>query len=323
MNSRHNADNQNGAHEIFYYPYASIDEKGQAPLLKAVSIYFDKIYILDLFIDVRRFLAKRLVLSVAVLLGLASFACAQTRVLLMAEADAYVSEALPDVAPIEEVSHILSAGIGSSGGRILSYLRFDLDLIPTSGVFHRVIVESSELRLLAIDYGVANPDVRFLVNVSYCPDSEWVEQEMTWNTRPCREEAEGEDSVILEHYGQLPRIYKWDVTRSVARAKEEGKTSVTFLIEAHRLLDCSRDPLEGIGCEEENWIGFARFTSKERSQFGVSAVPTLMVTHSSHPTPLLSFLNTMLAVLSAIGVIVGLYGAIRMVSIKRGYSKEG
>ena len=33
-------------HSVFYYPYASFTDV-QAPLLKAVALYFDKLYILD------------------------------------------------------------------------------------------------------------------------------------------------------------------------------------------------------------------------------------------------------------------------------------
>ncbi|NIP23698.1 MAG: hypothetical protein GWN67_06305 [Phycisphaerae bacterium] len=35
-------------HSIFYYPYASFRDD-QVPLLKAVALYFDKLYILDPF----------------------------------------------------------------------------------------------------------------------------------------------------------------------------------------------------------------------------------------------------------------------------------
>jgi hypothetical protein len=34
-------------HDIFYYPYATINDAEQLPLLKAVALYFDKVHILD------------------------------------------------------------------------------------------------------------------------------------------------------------------------------------------------------------------------------------------------------------------------------------
>lgn len=197
---------------------------------------------------------------------------------LMAEADVYVSEAAPDRSEAEITEHVLSAGIGRGlqEGRLISYLRFDLSEIPKSTLFYNILIDSGQLQLLAHSFGLATPDKRFLVSVSNCTDSKWSEAEMTWNLRVCSEQLKGQDSVIIKG-SDLPAIYTWDVTQELARARADGQTKVTLVIEAHRLLDCPRDPLEGKGCPEAKWLGFVRFSSRELAIFGVSAVPTLVV----------------------------------------------
>lgn len=193
---------------------------------------------------------------------------------------------------------------------MVTYLRFDLSDVPDSHLLNKVSIDSGQLRLFAHSFGLANEDKRFWVSVSYCPDSTWSESTTTWNSRACQDGSQGEDSVIIDG-GDLPRIYTWDVSRSLAQVTVTGDPKITFVLEAHRLLDCSRDPIEGKGCPEVEWVGHVRFSSRERSRFGVSAVPTLVISHSSHPTTLMSFLNSMLAVLSAIGVAVALYECVR------------
>ena len=251
--------------------------------------------------------------------GMINVAAAQGRLIVTAEADVFISEATPDRPATKTTKHLLSAGIGrgQKKGRLISYLRFDLNKVPHSTLLNKISIDSGQLRLLAHSFGLASQDKRFLVSVSYCPESTWSESAMTWNSRVCQYGSDGEDSVIIDGR-ELPRIYMWDVTRSLALVTMNGDSKVTFVVEAHRLLDCPRDPIEGKGCPDVDWVGHVRFSSSERSRFGVSAVPTLVVSHSSHPTTLMNFLNSMVAVLTALGVAAGLYEFVR-----RGRSKRG
>ena len=251
-------------------------------------------------------------LGLILFMGMIEVASAEGRLIVTAEADVFISEATPDRPETKITKHLLSAGIGrgQKKGRLVSYLRFDLNKVPDSSPLNKISIDSGQLRLFAHSFGLASQDKRFLVSISYCPESTWSESTITWNSRVCQDGSEGEDSVIIDG-NDLPRIYTWDVTRSLVQVTMNGDSKVTFVVEAHRLLDCPRDPIEGKGCPDVEWVGHVRFSSRERSRFGVSAVPTLVISHSSHPTTLMSFLNSMVAVLSAIGVAAGLYEFVR------------
>lgn len=239
-----------------------------------------------------------------------------SKVSLIAEADLYVFEAEPDQSEVNVAEHLLSAGVGRGRkeGRLISYLRFDLSKLPTSTAFYDVVIDSAELRLLAQSVGLAGEDSRFFVRVSYCSESEWLESTLTWNSRVCKNELEGQDSSIVDGRG-FPQIYTWNVTRGVISNRERGDVKSTFVIDGFRLevAPGAREivPGERFGGEEK--VGFVRFWSRERLQFGVNAVPTLSVSQSTHPTALLNFLSSTVSVLSAIGAAAGLYATIKRV----------
>ncbi len=262
---------------------------------------------------IKKMFKIKYVLCWTILLSFIGSTQAENKLIVTAEADVSVSEDNPDRLPTRVTEHLLSAGIGrgKKEGRLVSYLKFDLSEIPDSSLFHYISIDSGKLSLLAHSFGLAGKDKRFIVPVNYCPDTNWSEDKLTWNSRVCKDGLEGEDSVIIDGK-DLPKIFKWDVTKGIALAKANGNSKVTLVVEAYRLFDCSRDPLEGKGCKDDaKWVGAVRFASSERSKFGVSVMPNLMISHSSHPTAILRFLNSTIAILSAIGVAAGLYELFR------------
>lgn len=174
------------------------------------------------------------------------------------------------------------------------------------------MVEEAKLSLMATAFGLAAPERRFLVTVHACDHVRWHETEVTWESRPCAEEALGENSLIIGG-SQLPRAHEWNVARSVARALASGAEAITFFVTANPLLNCTRDPFEGIGCQvaESELIGFVRFASREREVFGIGAVPHLSLIHSREPTAMLRVVEVTLSVLSAFALTFGVYKTVR------------
>ncbi len=231
---------------------------------------------------------------------------ASSKSIITAEADVDVSEAAPNRK--HEPRFLLKTGIGRGAreGRLISYLRFDLSDIPDSTLVSQVSIDSAQLRLLAPSFGLASQEERFFVTVSSCSEIAWLESDVTWNSRPCKDTREGEDSTIVDGEN-LPEVHTWDVSRSVAQAKAGGASKITFVVEAFLLRYSSREIVPGALFGPEERVGFVRFWPREREEFGVNAVPTLAISHSSAPTALLDFLSILIAFLSALGVAAGLY----------------
>ncbi len=245
-----------------------------------------------------------------ILLSLVGTVRADNKLVVTAEADVFVSEANPDKSQMSETQHLLSAGIGRGlkEGRLISYLKFDLSEIPDSTFFHYISIDSGKLSLLAQSFGLADSDERFFVTVNSCPDTTWDETKMNWNSRVCTDTMEGEDSIVI-HGKDLPRIYTWDITRSIKNARETDDSKVTFIVDSFLLHrgEGAREIVRGERFGPKDGVGFVRFWSRERVKFGINAVPTLTIKHSSNPTAFLKFLNSTIAILSAIGVAAGLY----------------
>ena len=165
---------------------------------------------------------------------------------------------------------------------------------------------------MATSFGLARPEQRFLVTAQSCDAIDWEETEITWRSQSCLEGARGENSVVIGG-ADLPRAYEWNVAPGVARALAQGAKEMTFTIYSVPLLDCTRDPFEGRGCqiEEKDRIGFVRFASRERKAYGVGAVPHMVVNHASEPTLFMRMVEITLSVLSAFALTYGVYRTLR------------
>ena len=253
--------------------------------------------------------------AIALLLLLPSGAAlAEGETLILAAADAAVQEHRPDQPPGDGTVHTLTAGLGrgTTLGRTISYIRFDLGALPASTPFETLAVDEAKLSLMATSFGLARPERRFLVTLRSCGAIDWDESEITWRSRPCKEDAESETSVIIAG-ADLPRAYEWNVARGVARALARGAEGLSFILSAVPLLDCTRDPFEGRGCEiaDADRVGFVRFASREREAYGIGAVPHLVVSHSSEPTLFMRMVEITLSVLSAFALTFGVYRTVR------------
>jgi len=244
-----------------------------------------------------------------------------------AEQDMTVSETHPNTAQNETTKHTLSAGIGRGGrpvreGRSRTYVRFDLGALPKPNALQSVSIDTATLHLFVLAHALTPQNQhfmgkRYLVSVGSCRSSDWSESTMSWETRLCADEWVSLDTKIVDG-DSLPAPHTWNVTEEFERAVSAGLPHATLIVDAQRLLNCSRDPLEGRGCPDVERVGFLRFASRERVDFGISVVPRVVVSYSKLPTSLMTYLTSTLAVLSAIAMLVGLYGAIRGLRKRKG-----
>jgi len=235
--------------------------------------------------------------------SLSSSVWASSEIKILAEADAEVFEALPNTPKEQHNLKLLSAGKGRGRkeGSFISYVRFDLNPLPKSDWLSTTAITHSQLSLLAQSFGLAKEEERFFVTVSSCTENDWEEALFTWETRVCRETRQEGDSTIIQ--GQdLPAVYTWNVTENVSRAHVQGERKLTFVIEAFLMQNNPREIVP-----RDVPIGFVRFWSRERVKFGANAVPTLTVKHESSSTRLVEMTSSSIAVLSALGVLLGLY----------------
>lgn len=234
--------------------------------------------------------------------------------LIIADADATVWETRPEEPQSDRVLHILAAGLGRAlkPGHAVSYVRFGLGALPTSTIFAAVAVSDARLSLMATSLGLSKPQRRFLVTVRSCDEIDWGERSITWKNQPCATGAESQTSIIIDGT-DLPRAYEWDVARGVTRALVRGAPAVTFTVSAVPLLDCDRDPFEGIGCpiEEGERFGFVQFVSRERETYGIGAIPHFVVHHATEPTRLMRMIELTLSLLSAFALTFGVYRTVR------------
>ena len=117
---------------------------------------------------------------------------------------------------------------------ITSYLKFDLNSIPQSTLFETVTIEDSKLRLF-----FTTPDksdaIMYFFTVSYCNDDQWTDDDLTWDNRPCKNNLQPVDTMIINEK-DLPGLVELDVVEVISIGKEEGKSKITLTLDARPIL---------------------------------------------------------------------------------------
>ena len=175
---------------------------------------------------------------------------------------------------------------------VISFLKFNVEEMPDSDFMQDVSIDSAELELFIQTIQRGDAD-RLLVTVSYCiPNEPWSESKITWNEKPCEiDDFKGEDTVLVERE-KLPAEFSWDVTRSVTDSKDKKFPNVTYAISAIPL----KSHLIKDNLEEEINAGVVWIWSSERSKLGLTAIPTLSVTHTTTDSTLLTNLISFLTI---------------------------
>ena len=251
---------------------------------------------------------RNLVAFLAAVLIVPTASADAARLILDADADVWVFESNPK----QNANDIplLQAGIGRGRevGRLITYLRFDLSDVPVSTVFRTTEIARAELSLFAQSSGLAGKEDQLFVSVAGCPVTDWAEDTITWESRVCPGLTQADDMQLIG-VADLPQIYRWDVTRSVAQALNANRTRVTLILSAFKVevAPGTREIVPGRQFGPEEDVGFVRFWSRERATLSARAAPTLAVTYQREDTNLVQFAGTVIAIFSALSVAFGVW----------------
>ena len=117
---------------------------------------------------------------------------------------------------------------------ITAYLKFNLSTIPSSTLFETVSIEDSKLRLF-----FTSPDdsdaTLYVYTVSYCANNQWKEEDLTWDTRPCKDNLVAIDTMVINEK-DIPGFVELDIVGAIYKVKEEGKSKITLVLDAQPIL---------------------------------------------------------------------------------------
>jgi hypothetical protein len=238
-----------------------------------------------------------------------------SKLIIDADADVWVSEFNPQHNAND--IHLLQAGVGHGRearevGRLVTYLRFDVSDVPTSTALQTTRITRAELTLFAQSSGLAGQQDRLFVSVAGCPVIDWAEEAITWENRICPDLTQADDMQLIG-VADLPQIHRWDVTRSLAQALNAKRKRVTLILSAFKVevTPGAREIVPGRQFGPEQNVGFVRFWSRERATLSARAAPTLAVTYEREDTNLVQFAGTVIAILSALSLALGVWEGLR------------
>jgi len=116
--------------------------------------------------------------------------------------------------------------------QVLTYLKFPINEIPQASFGTSVTIEYVELQIQSQQPWYEQADT-FLITVYPCYDNSWIDDEITWNDRPCKEnQHKGTGSSIFIHKENKSTIYSWDVTELIKIARNQNFSEITFIVSA-------------------------------------------------------------------------------------------
>ena len=117
---------------------------------------------------------------------------------------------------------------------VTSYLKFNLNSIPSSDLFDTVNIDDARLRLFFVSPD--NSDAKmYVVTVSSCKEKNWTEKDLTWDTRPCQNNLQPVDTIIIDE-DEIPGLIELDVVGAIDRFKDEKNAKITLVIDARPFL---------------------------------------------------------------------------------------
>ena len=117
---------------------------------------------------------------------------------------------------------------------ITTYLKFDLNTIPTSTLFETVSIEDSKLKLFFTSPDESDATL-YVFTASYCANNEWAQNDLSWDSRPCTDNLEAVDTVMIDEK-DIPGFVELDIIGAINKAKEEGKSTITLALDAQPIL---------------------------------------------------------------------------------------
>ncbi len=184
----------------------------------------------------------------------------------------------------------------------ISYIQFDLTKIPKTDWWTAVTINSVNLSIFTEKvYGDAE---MFLVDVYYCDTNSWLENEITWNNRSCKD-----DTKIYPVYSGsiisagLPTRYDWNLS-NLQEHIISNNSEITFIVK----MNSKQNPIIGDAVDKESGTtsSLVHFSSSETNESGGLA-PKLIVSYSTLSLIQREEIANVTAVFSILGVGLTIY----------------
>ena len=113
---------------------------------------------------------------------------------------------------------------------ITAFLKFDLNTIPTSTLFETVSIENSTLKLF-FPKADDSDAILYVLTVSYCPNVDWNDKDMDWDTRPCKDNLEAIDTTVISE-NDIPGFVELDIVGAISKVMDKNNSQITLVLEA-------------------------------------------------------------------------------------------
>ena len=165
------------------------------------------------------------------------FAESLENVIIFSSEDSFVDEDLPDenfsLDPYLASGWSRSFPDNQGVKQVLTYVKFPMNEIPQSSFGTSVIIDNAKLQIHNQQPWYEQAD-SFLITVYHCFENSWLEENITWNNRLCKESKQ-KDTVspsIIINKENKSTPYSWDVTEIIKIARNQNLSDVTFIVSA-------------------------------------------------------------------------------------------
>jgi len=152
----------------------------------------------------------------------------------------------------------------------LSYIKFSLNEIPESSNHDIITIDTITLDIW-IEEAWWNEKNKHSFIVYPCFDNSWSEEEITWHTRPCKDNLENGVRTILEQ-SNIQKQQSIDIKDMIMNAKNQNLSEITLVLSS-----CSTEKGR-IDCQENP--GLIWIQSLESKDTGVNQIPKLGIQYT-------------------------------------------
>ena len=227
-----------------------------------------------------------------------NFVYAESSIIIETIADSHVDEDLPE----KKFGSNSNLAIGwtnslndenQSTKQALSYIKFKLDTIPESNDHEKITIDTVYLDI-SINETWWLDNNKHSLTIHPCFENSWIEEDITWNTRPCQEHLENGIRYDLNG-SNIPKKNQFDITEIIEVAKEQNLSEITLVLSS-----CSTDKGR-IDCQRNS--GLIWIQSLENKDQDVNNIPKLDVQYTVEKK-IITLYEIIIVVLSSITIVV-------------------
>ncbi len=194
-----------------------------------------------------------------------------------------------------------------------SYIKFDLAKIPKTNVWTKVSINSANLNI-STEKAYGDAEI-FLIDIYHCNDNSWLEDEITWNNRNCKETTGSNFHSEYVTPIDLPKKHNWNISNIVQESIASNNSEMTLIIK----MNPKQFPKIGdaYDIESEFVSSLVHFSSSETDKSENSVSPKLIVSYSTTSLTQSVYFDIFMAfIFIIIGIILDKKGTIIMNFIK-------